>query len=59
MQIERRWVNQDGSIGGWEVYFAAKYGWTWDQVVRDPNTHFRAAREIYDRAGGWSPWACW
>lgn len=43
----------------WEPFFAAKYGWTWAQVVTEPETHLRAAREVYDRSSGWSPWRCW
>ena len=42
----------------WGPYFAEKYGWTWDQVVRDVEIHIAAAREIYDKRGDWSLWAC-
>lgn len=45
--------------GTWEGYFLRKYGWTWEQVVFDLGKHLQAAREIYDRAGGWSPWSCY
>jgi hypothetical protein len=35
------------------------HGWTWEQVVMDPATHYCAAWEIYERAGyTWSPWGC-
>lgn len=40
----------------WAPWFAAHYGWSWEQVVTDPAIHVRAARIIYDRAGGWAPW---
>ena len=40
----------------WERYFLERYGWSWEEIVMDPVIHARAAREIYDRAGGWSPW---
>lgn len=40
----------------WERWFLQQYGWTWEQVVRDPETHARALRIIYDRSSGWSPW---
>ena len=49
MQINRR---------TWEKFFYKKYGWTWRQVVLDLETHLQAAREIYDRAGGWDDWTC-
>jgi hypothetical protein len=42
----------------WATYFEAKYGWTWSQIVRDIAIHLAAAREIYDKTGDWSPWAC-
>jgi predicted 3-demethylubiquinone-9 3-methyltransferase (glyoxalase superfamily) len=42
----------------WAAYFKDKYGWTWSQVVRDLETHLAAAREIYDKTGDWSLWAC-
>ncbi len=42
----------------WAPFFEANYGWTWGQVVTDMDIHFRAARVIYDRARGWSPWRC-
>lgn len=58
MQIERYWTNPDGTVGGWGPYFERTYGWTWEQVVRDLPTHFRAARIIYERAGGFGPWTC-
>ncbi len=38
----------------WAKVFSAR--WTWDQIVNDLDVHFAAAREIYDRAGGWAPW---
>lgn len=37
----------------WLPYFAPL---TWPQLVQDLETHFAAARAIYDLAGGWSPW---
>lgn len=40
----------------WQSYFAKNYGWTWQQLAQDMSVHFQAARIIYDRAGGWSPW---
>lgn len=43
----------------WEPYFEEKYGWTWEQVVFDVNIHFQAAREVYDRTGGWARWTCY
>lgn len=42
--------------GVWEQYFREHRGWIWEQVVFDPVIHAAAAREIYDRAGDWSPW---
>jgi hypothetical protein len=42
----------------WEPYFAARTGWTWEQIVADIDIHLQAARIIYDRAGGWEPWRC-
>lgn len=38
----------------WAPYFADR--WTWPTVVLDLDAHFEAAREIYELAGGWSPW---
>lgn len=52
-QLARQW-SADGA--GWERYFGEKYAWSWDQVVTDVVIHVAAAREIYDRSGGWSPW---
>ena len=52
-QLSRQW-SADGD--GWERYFREKYGWSWDQVVTDVIIHVAAAREVYDRSGGWSPW---
>jgi hypothetical protein len=47
----------------WAPYFAQARGWTWADVIGIGGgglaVHFRAAREIYDRARGWSPWACY
>lgn len=40
----------------WERYFLVNYGWSWEAVALDLDTHFAAARIIYDRSGGWSPW---
>jgi hypothetical protein len=42
----------------WAPFFLANYGWTWDQVVNDVHVHLQAARIVYDRAGGWTPWRC-
>lgn len=42
----------------WADFFEREYGWPWAQVVLDDVTNFQAARIIYDRAGGWTPWAC-
>ncbi len=42
----------------WKPYFESR-GIDWADVVQVPATHFQAAREIYDRAGGWSPWSCY
>lgn len=38
---------------GWEDYFLREWG-EWKPF--DPIWSTRAARHIYDRAGGWSPW---
>lgn len=38
----------------WRGYFASR--WTWEEIVTELDVHFAAAREIYDLAGGWSPW---
>ena len=47
----------------WEPYFLQTRGWSWADVVGVGagrlQTHFAAAREIYDRARGWSPWSCY
>jgi hypothetical protein len=43
----------------WEPYFEANFGWTWEQIVTNIDVHLLAARHIYDRAGGWSPWRCY
>lgn len=41
----------------WAPYFEARYGWSWERIVRDPETHALASREVYDRGGGWDgPW---
>lgn len=40
----------------WADWFLVNYGWTWEQVVMDPAIHVAAARIIYDRSSGWSPW---
>lgn len=42
----------------WEPFFAANYGWSWEQVVTDVPIHLQAARIIYDRSKGWGPWRC-
>ena len=42
----------------WEDVLYEDYGWTWSQVVFDLPTHLRAARVIYERAGGWEDWSC-
>jgi hypothetical protein len=42
----------------WAPFFAEGYGWTWDQVVTDVQLNLQAARVVYDRARGWSPWRC-
>jgi hypothetical protein len=42
----------------WRSYFEA-LGWDWHAVIHDLDTHFRAARHIYDRAGGFTPWSCY
>jgi len=42
----------------WEPFFLAKYGWPWELVVNDPVVHVAAAREVFDRSSGWSPWRC-
>ena len=41
----------------WKWYFEAYYGWSWDAVVADLQTHLAAARIIYD-SSGWSAWSC-
>lgn len=43
----------------WAPFFEARYGWSWERVVTDADTHLRAARIVYDRASGWSPWRCY
>lgn len=40
----------------WADWFLENYGWPWELVVTDPETHAHAARIIYDRSGDWSPW---
>jgi hypothetical protein len=42
----------------WETYFFNKYGWTWERVAFDLQTHLLAAREIYEKAHGWDDWSC-
>jgi hypothetical protein len=32
-------------------------GYSWDQIL-DPYVNAQVARNIYDAAGGWGPWAC-
>ena len=48
--------------GTWQPYFQAHYGWSWADVAgigpRGLEVHFLAAREVYDRGGGWAPWTC-
>ena len=43
----------------WEGYFWERYGWSWERVVTDLDIHFAAAREVFERGGGWFPWSCW
>lgn len=52
--LDRRYAGPMQIGQSWAKYFAGR--WTWDQVVLDLDAHFAAAREIYDLAGGWSPW---
>jgi hypothetical protein len=42
----------------WERFFRVNHGWTWEQVVTDIDIHLQAARIIYERSRGWSPWRC-
>ncbi len=42
----------------WERFFLDRYGWSWEQITRDPATNTAAARIIYDRTGDWSAWSC-
>ena len=61
MQLERVW-SADG--WGWGAFFEQNYGWTWEEVVRDLDIHFRAARIVWERCGGFAgPWrpsiGCW
>jgi hypothetical protein len=42
----------------WEAHFQQKYGWTWEQIVLDLETHLQAAKDIYDQAQGWKDWTC-
>jgi len=42
----------------WAPFFQARFGWTWETVVKDVDVHMRAARIVYERGGGWDPWAC-
>jgi len=42
----------------WADFFAREYGWTWTQIVQDDVLNHRAARVVWDRAGGsWQPWS--
>ena len=42
----------------WAEYFYEQYGWSWEQLVFDLDINLAAAREIYDRTGGWHRWSC-
>lgn len=42
----------------WEPFFSANFGWDWEALVVDPHLHMRAARIVFDRGGGWTPWRC-
>jgi hypothetical protein len=43
----------------WADYFWETEGWTWEEIVLNDVTNHRAARIIFDRAGGtWQPWSC-
>jgi hypothetical protein len=42
----------------WERFFRDRYGWSWEQITRDPAINTAAARIIYDRTGDWSAWSC-
>ena len=51
---ERTYVGPLQIGRAWARHFSGR--WTWDQLVNDLDAHFAAAREIFDIAGGWSPW---
>jgi hypothetical protein len=44
----------------WEDLFAREYGWSWSDIVNNDVLNHKAARIIWDRAGGlWTPWDCY
>ena len=43
----------------WANFFLDNYGWTWEQVVNDLDTHLHAAAIVWERAGQiFAPWTC-
>ena len=43
----------------WADFFWETEGWDWGTVCLDDVINHKAARIIWDRAGGgWLPWAC-
>jgi hypothetical protein len=42
----------------WEPFFRDRYGWDWEEVVRNLSVHLQAARIIWERSG-WAAWECY